>query len=180
MSCSYYTFRQGDYYCTKKGDYVSSDTYYSYCKGYYYDDCPIYKHEESSGCFLTTIVCDSIGLQDNNPVLNTLRAFRNNILQQNPIYYDILKYYDSIGPVIAKKISEDKEKSKLSKYLYSSILIPICNYISINNYEEAITKYEAMTLSLINYYGLKKQYNSIEFKNDFIPEKSGHGRILKK
>ena len=57
MSCSYYTFRQNDYYCTKKGDYVNSDTYYRYCKGYYYDECPIYRHEESSGCYLTTIVC---------------------------------------------------------------------------------------------------------------------------
>ena len=31
MSCSYYTFRQGDYYCTKKSDYVNEDVYYKYC-----------------------------------------------------------------------------------------------------------------------------------------------------
>ena len=177
--CDWYTFRQGDYYCEKKKDYVNSDTYYRYCRGYYYDECPTYKYEESSGCFLTTIVCGTLGFSDDNPVLNMLREFRDNILQKDPKYFNLLLKYDVIGPLISNNIFNDKEKLKLAMDLYSKCLVPICNYISIKNYDKAVSLYENMTLSLVDYYGLKELYNSIVLDGNFIAKQAGHGRSLK-
>ena len=56
MSCSYYTFRQGDYYCTKKSDYVNEDVYYKYCRNWDYSDCPVYKGDTSGGCYLPVCI----------------------------------------------------------------------------------------------------------------------------
>lgn len=175
MSCPYYTFRENDYYCQKKSNYVNSDTYYRYCRNYSYDECPIYKQTETSNCYLTTIVCNILHKKDDDQILNTLRNFRDNVLQRDKKYYKILKDYDTIGPIISEKIANDKDKLLLSKYLYQSILIPTATNINNNNYEKAITIYEIMTLSLINYYGLKHQYNSQEYSQIFNPSTAGHG-----
>lgn len=100
MSCVYYEFKSalfgGDYWCNKKDCRVDDNTYRRYCRDYSYDECPIYKKTESSGaCFITTVVCKIVGLKDNDQVLQNLRNFRDNILQPNEKYYDILKEYDA-------------------------------------------------------------------------------------
>ena len=177
MSCSYYTFRQNDYYCTKKGDYVNSDTYYRYCKGYYYDECPIYRHEESSGCYLTTIVCNALRAQDNSSTLNTLRKFRDEVLQKDSKYDAILEQYDTVGPKIARCINSDNDREYIASLAYFNCLLPICRCIKAKKIEEAVAGYEEMTSIFIEYYGLKEQYDdvvSLEGRN------KGHGRCMKK
>jgi len=163
----------------KKEDYVNSDTYYRYCRNYSYDECPIYKYEETSGCYLTTIVCSILKKDDNNKILNTLRNFRDNTLQKNSKYYDILKAYDIIGPIISNKIANDNDKEIMSNYLYNTFLIPISNFLEDRNDEKAIESYKIMTLSLINYYGIKKIYNNMNYNiTNFNPKTAGQGKIL--
>ncbi len=177
MSCSYYTFRQGDYYCEKKRDYVNSDTYSKYCRGYYYDECPIYRHEESSGCYLTTIVCNVLRDQDDSSTLNTLRKFRDEVLQKDPKYDDVLKQYDTVGPKIARCINSDNDREYIASLAYFNCLLPICRCIKAKRIDEAVAGYEEMTSSFIEYYGLKEQYDdvvSLDGRN------KGHGRFLKK
>ena len=184
MSCSYYTFRQNDYYCNKKGDYVNSDVYYKYCRNYDYDDCPIYKQEDSSGCYLTTIVCDILNKKDNDKVLNTLRNFRDNVLQKDKEYYDILKDYDIIGPIISSKISSDKDREIIAKYLYNAFLTPITENINNKEHSKAIKSYKTMTLYLINHYNLintyilMHNYNKHNLNSNFNPKTAGHGKKL--
>lgn len=66
----------------KKDCRVDDGTYRKYCRDYNYDECPIYKHQESSSCFITTVACQILGKEDNDPVLNDFRKFRGNILQK--------------------------------------------------------------------------------------------------
>ena len=90
MSCTYYRWN-GDYWCDKNNRSVNSDTYSRYCKGYYYDECSVYKRDDSiGGCFITTIVCDTLGKSDDDRVLNNLRYFRDNVLQKNSKYTYLL------------------------------------------------------------------------------------------
>ena len=156
MSCPFYTFRQNDYYCSKNSNYVNSDTYYKYCRNYDYDDCPVYKRNDStSGCYLTTIVCSVLNKEDDNKVLNSLRNFRDHTLQKNKEYYD------------------------MSNYLYEKFLKPISKLIEEKKDIEAIERYKIMTLALINYYGIKKIYNNIDYNiPNFNPKTSGHGKKL--
>lgn len=96
----------GDYTCIIEGSSwdkrkaLDSDHYRRYCRSDYdFKDCPIYKsHYGSSGsCFITTVLCNVLGLSDNHETLNTLRNFRDNILQKDGCYKEILQVYDSIS-----------------------------------------------------------------------------------
>lgn len=139
-----------------------------------------FKTNQSSGCFITTITCQILGKNDDDLILNDLRAFRDNILQQNTQYFDILKEYDSIGPVIANYLFNDPDKIQLATCLYQNIIIPINELIQKKEYQKAVEAYYQMTLLLINYYGLKHHYNTLK-ENDydypnFNPRLAGHGR----
>lgn len=186
MSCTFYKwdsgFFFGDYYCTKQNKAVDSETYSKYCRDYNYSECPIYKHQESSGCFITTVVCDILGTKDNDKTLETLRNFRDNVLQKNKKYYHLLKLYDNMGPKIADAILHDSDNRKLSTFLFNDIIKPISKQIEQKNYDRAINNYELMMLSLINYYGFKHDYNNAVDRDynyqekEFNPRLSGHGR----
>ena len=185
MSCDFYEFKSGlfcgDYYCKIKDGAVSSDTYYRYCRDYSYRDCPIYKHERnsSSGCFITTIACQILEKQDNDEILNNFRNFRNNILQPNQKYHNILKEYDVIGAMVANCIANDKDKEEMASGLYEHMLLPINDKISKKKYDEAVALYFLVTLRLVKYYGLLNYYyevrnNDYNYEN-FEPNKAGHG-----
>lgn len=185
MSCDFYEFQGGlfggDYYCKIKKATINSDTYYRYCRGYSYDECPIYKHEKSSssGCFITTIICNILGKDDNDELLNNFRKFRDNILVPNEKYHDILKEYDVIGSEVSELIANDKEKEKMAVGIYKNALLPINERIDQKDYDMAVEMYYIMTLSLVNYYGLKHEYNRIKDKNynnfEFDKKTAGHG-----
>ena len=187
MSCTYYEFKRsglfsGDYWCQKKDCRVDSDTYYKYCRNYNYDACPIYKQSQSSSpCFITTITCQILGKNDNDPLLNRFRSFRDNILQKNKQYEDALKEYDVIGPQIANCLINDQDREAMALGLFQHALLPIDTLIQQQEYDTAVEKYSLMTLMLINYYGLKHDYNQTKDKNygygqdEFEPTLAGHG-----
>lgn len=188
MACTYYSFKGGlfggDYWCDKKKCAVDENTYYKFCRDYSYSSCPIYKQGSGSGCFITTVTCEILGCQDDSLVMNDLRSFRDNVLQKDSKYYDILKEYDVIGPKLADCIRNDKDKNEMAKGLYQNVLLPVHQDIQDNNYNAAVEKYYLMTLMLINYYGLKHVYNNIKDNDygydNFEPSLAGHGRVKKK
>lgn len=77
MACQYYYFKSNDYYCLKREEYVSSDTYYTYCRDYNYDECPVYKSESTGGCYISTACICALGCADDGIELTTLRKFRD-------------------------------------------------------------------------------------------------------
>ena len=189
MSCPYYKFENrffgGDYTCIKDPNetkVMPSDHYYRYCRDYSYDECPIYKHSVSSGpCFITTVLCDILGLDDNDVILNTLRGFRDNVLQKDEKCAEILKVYDVIGPLVVDAIMRDENKKKVALDLYKSSLLPIVEEINNNNYNRAIKHYMYMTLFLVSDYNLRNTYNSLKDNDfgisDFNQAIAGHGRV---
>jgi len=190
MSCPYYTFQSGlfggDYWCKASDVRVDSGFYKIYCNGYRYNECPKYKEKakSSGGCYLTTIVCQILNKEDNDKNLNTLRFFRDEVMQKEENYHNMLLDYDNIGPVLATYLATDEHNQELAKFLYDEIITPVAEDINNKKYEEAVTKYEIMTLSLINYYGLKNWYNDSRKENygeeEFYPEVAGHGVRVRK
>ena len=83
MSCPFYWYNH-HYACRKTGQDVNEDTYYKYCRNYDYDDCPIYKGNDSGGCFLTSACTEARGLPDDCHELTVLRAFRDGYLRSQP------------------------------------------------------------------------------------------------
>ncbi len=126
---------------------------------YYPDDttCSYYKSKDNyvpgSGCFITTIVCDMLGFDDKCNILETLRSFRNNVMQKDSNYKDILFEYDTVGPEIAKSIIDEKDYELINGMLDFYIL-PTVNLIRDKKYNEAVSRYKNMTKALENYYGI--------------------------
>ena len=187
MSCTYYEFKSslfgGDYWCDKKNCEVDEDTYYKYCRDYNFRSCPIYKKDtSSSGCYISTIVCNILKRSDDDKVLNNLRGFRDNVLQKNEEYFEILKCYDTMGPVLAQALFNDKERDIVAKNLYDNILTLISHQIETKDYDKAVCNYKTMTIFLISYYGLGESYLEIRDNdygypsNSFDPTTAGHGK----
>lgn len=184
MSCTFYRYKggffSGDFWCDKKNCRVDEDTYHKYCRNYDYKYCPIFKKSDNSSmCYITTIVCDILSKEDNNEVLNNLRYFRDNVMQKDEKYFGLLKDYDNIGPILATLIENDKDKEVMANYLFT-IIEKVSDRIKEEKYDNAVVIYEAMTLSLINYYNLKHLYNlnrDSDYDYEYFDAKaSGHGK----
>ena len=137
--------------------------YCSYYMTYYYpgETC---MHQEprqkssDSGCFITTIVCDLLGYKDDCDVLNTLRSFRDNVMQKNSEYKKMLFEYDFVGPEIAKNLKEEFEESEdkeLVNAMYNFYILPTVELLKEDKQSEAVDKYVKMTNALRDYYGIK-------------------------
>lgn len=191
-TCKHYVDRGGWFssseYCNVSGK--EEKIPYSYSKEYCGNDgykCPWYEKEygSSGGCFITTITCELLGKPDNDPVMEGLRSFRNEILQKNDKYSDILKIYDTIGPRVCCNIRHDEEKTKKAEELYSK-LGKFVELINNSEYEKAANAYVVMTLRLVSMYGMQEQYRTIRNNNfgyaegEFDPNTAGHGKKIAK
>ena len=150
---------------------------------YYPDDgCITYyknKKQSSNGCFITTIICDILGMEDNTSILNTLRSFRDNILQKDEKYQDILYQYDSIGPIISDSLKEEfvgNEDKEIPNAMLDYFILPTVELINNKKYDEAIIKYSKMVNSLKEYSCI----NDIEKTDNYDYKKGGHGKVLVK
>lgn len=120
-------------------------------------------------------------MPDNNYYLETMRGFRNNILQKNTQYKKILVNYDIIGPKIANALNNDPLKDKIAKIHFDKYIVEIVKLIVDKKYEDAVNLYIEMTNNLKNFYGISTEEVTMEIVNNADIEKSGHGKyIIKK
>ena len=132
-----------------------------------------------SGCFITTIVVDTLGYKDNVSYLQTLRYFRDEVLQKADQYREILATYDVVGPEISKSIQEDKNRKQISLNLFNLGVSKVCKLIEEKKEKEAVELYMDMTKLLISGYGINDKVSE-EYLNNMDVEKSGHGRKVLK
>ena len=174
-------------YCNISGKRETIPSSYNYyCKNGGYK-CPWYEKEygASGGCFITTVTCNLLGKDDHDPVMDGLRKFRDEILQKQDKYSDILKMYDSIGPRICCQINHDNKKLENAEVLYSK-LERFVELINNSEYEKAAASYVVMTLRLVSKYGMQKEYRDIRDNNfgynegEFDQKVAGHGKKVTK
>jgi len=185
--CTYLDLSNGDiygkFYCEKKWErHLATDIECgSFCKAYSRDYSTIqnaYRYSNdhnSSGCYLTTMLCNILGMNDNNIYLQSMREFRKNILQKDEKNKFLLVEYDIIGPKIAEYLNNDPSKEMIAKNYFTSYIKPITALINEQKYELAINIYIFMTNSLKNLYNLNYiSISDIEIENADIKQ-SGHG-----
>lgn len=137
-------------------------------------------HNSGGGCFLTTMICKLLKLDDNNIYLETMRKFRNNTLQKDEKYKSLLVEYDIIGPKIAKELEEDVIGEKIAIACFEKYIKPITTLITNEENESAINLYVDMTTTLKRIYNLDGfNISTLEIDNADI-EKSGHGKYIQK
>lgn len=158
MSCPFYKFESGgwfggDYYCIKQEKAVDSDTYYKYCRNYDYKDCPIYKHQSSSGgCFLTSACTAARGLPDDCRELTVLRNFRDNWLKQQPDGVTLIAHYYEVAPKIVEAIDQRDDRGEIWDQVYMDVVLPCMELIQVQRYDDALTLYQKSTIDLEQKY----------------------------
>lgn len=167
-------------------DYKGSNRkgYCSWYKSYYYpgDSCNHQKprlKSTDSNCYITTIISQLVGENDNCDTLNTLRNFRDNILTKNEKYKEILYEYDEVGPKLAISLQKDyygKNKDAINR-IYKYYLVCIAKLIENNKHDDAIELYTFLVKTLEEYYKIDIDYSSYQ---DYDYSKGGHGKIYKK
>ena len=177
-SCVY--FKETKYY-RYPYDRDNSSSVKGYCSSHgtfeYPDNstCGRYESRDGTTCYITTIVCDRLGYDDHCDVLNTLRSFRNNVLQKDEKYKGILHEYDTVGPKIASHLKT--EDISFVQKIYDFFLVPTVSLIKENKHDEAISKYVMMTKKLEDCYGIEYQAK-VPLVYDY--RKGGHGVQKKK
>lgn len=148
MSCPYYWYNYNSYACRKSGKDVNEDTYYKYCRNYDYGDCPIYKGNDTSGCYLTSACVEAKGLADNCRELTVLRAFRDGYMRTTSTgAADICEYYHT-APVIVEKIKALPNAKEIFDRIYSELVLPCVEMIESGKHEEAYAAYKNYTRKL--------------------------------
>lgn len=184
----------GKFWCEEKLEWFRADDsecYRYYCDENrkketveYYNELSKRKQSFSSPCFITTIVCDTLGMDDNNMYLTLLRKFRKDYLQKKPDGIKVLEEYDTIGPIIAYCISSDEKREEVAQGVFIHSIIPVINDICEGKNMEAINKYTNMTKGLIHRYGLDTLTLSVPGVSvyDYNQDKTmmGHGKLVKR
>ena len=191
--CTYldinYGHSSGKFWCDKKCErhFATDPECGSFCRAYSRESCTINnaieisrQHNSSDGCYLTTMLCSILQLPDSNIYLDTIRNFRNNVLQKDDCYKQLLVEYDIIGPKIAEALSNDPLKDRIAKIYFNNYITTIVHSIKNNKYDMAINKYIEMTNNLKNFYGITDYNITLEEVNNADIEKSGHGRYVQK
>lgn len=157
MSCPFYKYESGffsgDYYCVKQEKVVNSDIYYKFCRNYDYTDCPIYKHESSSGgCYLTSACTAARGLPDDCYELQTLRRFRDEWLKQQPDGILLIARYYEVAPKIVAAIDTREDRLAVYDGIYQDLVMPCVKLIEQEYFADALNLYRAYTESLEKKY----------------------------
>lgn len=164
---------EGKYYCDSKGEdhYACDPKCYNFCEAFgrsnsaranMFDNSrnhcssssSSYEDSSYSLCYLTTAMCNILGYKDDDYYLQTLRNFRDNILQNNSKYIPLLNMYDIIGPEIAYKLNKDTNKEIIAKHLFNGYITKAVDAINEEKIQEAVNIYIAMTHTLADRYNI--------------------------
>lgn len=184
--------KDGQFWCEEKLEwfYADSAECKSYCKADNRSSSVAESHrkyskekQSSGGCFITTMLCEILGLKDDNIYLQILREFRNNYLQKNPNTINILKEYDFVGPLIAQKLKNDPNNKIVAREYFCNYIIEITEDIYNSRFNNAINRYIDMTNELMEMYKLGVFKLTIAKPNEFSYEEDyssyGHGKKIK-
>lgn len=174
-NCAHFDKNQKEYwgdrcYCTETRKYkdASEKACYSYVKrpegGY-----------QPSGCFITTIVCEILGYEDNCDVLQTLRFIRDNYLKKTEQGRMLLQEYDIIGPVISNELAKCPVIDSI--VLAHKYILPCYDLIKQNRYESAVQVYINMVNELKTRFSYALNDAHLDYTIETPEEDLGKARI---
>jgi len=102
----------------------------------------------TSGCFVTTAICDILGKDDKCFELETLRKFRDNeLFSNNELKKLVFEYYE-ISPKLVNKIINHEDKYQFAQNLLNKHINIIIQTINQGDKFLAIKLYQEMLVSI--------------------------------
>lgn len=143
-------------HCNVDWHRVSTWEYNNYCNFNYGTAC-------DKNRYITTASIVILNKKPTDPVFESIGFLRDEYLEKNEKYADLLSMYDYIGPQIAKKMDEDKNRVETATKVYS-ILTRISKLVSKEEIDKATDYYSQMVGVLINKYDLGEFYEETNDK----------------
>ncbi len=142
------------------------ECYCSKMRHYYKKSDPACHHFQKNGkyigsdshCYITTCVCSILKEEDTSDTMQTIRFLRDTYMKKEVDCYSILREYEVVGPIIAKRVLADPNKETVAKIVKRDYLDKCVEEIKEKKYDEAIDRYIDLTNSLINHYGIEEIY----------------------
>lgn len=94
---------------------------------------------QGGGCYITTAVCESLGLGDDCEILQMLRKFRDDYCGGKPG----LKVYYATAPGIVRAINKRGDARECYRQLLRRYILPACHMIAGGCYDAAYRIYRA-------------------------------------
>lgn len=96
------------------------------------------------GCFLTTAVCETLNLPDDNEYLNTLRKFRDSYMMEH--YPELVAEYYEIAPAITNYIKARPDSDEVFKKMFYLYIAPAVVQIENGDYPAAMNVYTELVM----------------------------------
>lgn len=170
-----YTSRER-YYCNELKKYVEKTD--RGCNYYHYDETKEEKKSGGytpSGCFLSVIIRDILGHDDNCELLNLFRLFRENVLKKDKEYLPMLLEYDQISPLICKSLQQEENKYRFCLEFSQNFILPFVCAFKTNQIDNAILIYQNMFNALKAKFGFENIEVNLNAEYDL--ETLGKARI---
>ena len=119
-----------------------------------------YRPGKSTWWYIVTFVADMLNTDIADECFITFAEFRSEILEGKIIKYAaFLVEYDMYGRLIANSLYQDEQKEIVARELLTNYIIPTCNLINEEIYDEALNIYMEM------FEKLKEMYNITTIKD---------------
>ncbi|MCL1993298.1 MAG: 50S ribosome-binding GTPase [Spirochaetes bacterium] len=110
----------------------------------------------TSGCYITTATCRSLGRGDSCYELNAFRSFRDNWLAQQPDGKAIIEEYYQTAPGIVASIDAKPDSGQIYAEIWQKYLAPCLDEIEHNRFADCKSRYMDMVQTLQREYTLVK------------------------
>lgn len=109
-------------------------------------------NNSGSGCYITTACVEYMGLADDCDEMETLRHYRDVLVEQDENFREqVLDYYRK-APVIVQKIMQSKTKNEQLKFLYENLVQKCVSLLKAGQFEEAKQHYVNVYHALLTKY----------------------------
>ena len=117
------------------------------------------------GYHIATFICNLLGKDENDKVYLSIKALRDEFMENNEDYTALLKEYDIIGPLICCHMALEKNSREMALQLYNTFLKATAIAWDNGEPEKALWTYLTM------YDALKKKYNSNNYITNNLDRK---------
>jgi len=93
------------------------------------------------GCFLTSACAEVLANDEAHYVLDTLRAFRDQILSSSAAGATLVKEYYSLAPQVVHQIDSSPDRDAEYRQIYRTIVLPTFRCVVAGRFTEALTIY---------------------------------------
>lgn len=110
--------------------------------------------QSSGGCFITTAICEGLGLPDDCEELQVLRTWRDVWLRESTFGSTLIDLYYDVAPVLIKQLKVQEVSQEMLGYLRTRFILPAVAAIKSGNNDEAFQLYVAMLRYVIDLLAL--------------------------